>query len=84
MISEDLPLPETPVTQIKFPKGKETSRFFKLFVLTFNSLNIFFFFDFLLFSGTGIFKFLLRYCAVKLFLFFIIFENSPSVTTCPP
>ena len=48
MISEDLPLPETPVTQIKFPKGKETSRFFKLFVLTFNSLNILFFFDFLL------------------------------------
>src|SRR3989344_1006301 len=28
--SDDLPLPETPVTQINLPKGKATSMFFKL------------------------------------------------------
>ena len=30
-ISVDLPLPDTPVTQMSFPKGNSTSTFFRLF-----------------------------------------------------
>ena len=74
IINEDFPLPETPVTQIKFPKGNKTSRFFRLLVLTFNSLSVLNLFTFLLLVGTEISFFLLRYCAVKLLLFFLISE----------
>ena len=80
IISEDFPLPETPVLQIKFPKGNETLRFLRLFVLTFKSLNILDFFSVLLFIGTGITFFLLRYWAVKLLLLFKIVAKFPSVT----
>ena len=35
MINDDFPLPDTPVTQIKLPKGNFTSKLLRLFVLIF-------------------------------------------------
>ena len=84
IINEDFPLPETPVTQIKFPNGNKISRFFRLLVLTLKSLIVLNLFTFLLFVGTDIFLFLFKYCAVKLLLFFLISVNFPSVITLPP
>ena len=40
IMSDDLPLPETPVTHIKLPKWKSTDKFFKLLVLIFDKCNI--------------------------------------------
>ena len=53
--SDDLPLPETPVTHIKLPKWNATDKFFKLLVLIFDKYNNLFLLYFLLFFGTEIF-----------------------------
>ena len=84
MINDDFPLPDTPVTQIKFPKGNFTSRLLRLFVLIFCKVNTLFLLNTLLFFGISIFFFLLRYWAVKLNLFLRIFLRLPSATTSPP
>ena len=53
--SDDFPLPDTPVTHIKLPKWKDTDKFFKLLVLTFDKCNSLFLLYFRLFFGKGIF-----------------------------
>ena len=84
MINDDFPLPDTPVTQIKLPKGNFTSKLLRLFVLIFWRVKILFLLNFLLCSGILISFFLFRYWAVKLLVFLSIFFKLPCATTSPP
>src|SRR3990167_5094061 len=71
-ISVDLPEPETPVTQIKQPKGNFTSIFFKLCSLApFISKKYLPKRHCLRVGGICIFNSLLKYCAVRETLLFI-------------
>ena len=80
---EDFPDPETPVTQVKVPKGISTSIFFKLCSLA-PFIFSFFPMPFLLFFGVSMHIFPLKYFPVMLFSFFITSSGVPSATTSPP
>ena len=54
MISVDLPPPETPVTQVRTPKGKSTLMFCKLLPYSFTTVIFLFAFIGLLFEGVSI------------------------------
>jgi hypothetical protein len=62
----DFPEPLTPVIQTKLFKGIFTETFFKLFCLAPFTVSLFF--EILLFVGTGIISFPVKYLAVKLSL----------------
>ena len=80
----DLPLPDTPVTQVKQPKGIFKSIFFKLFpVAPPISRNLPFFANFLP-LGIGLNFLLDKYLPVILFSFDNISLYSPSAKTNPP
>ena len=81
--SVDFPEPDTPVTQVNFPSGNLTSIFFKLFSSA-PVISRYFLFPFLLFSGTSIFSFPVKYLPVILFSFFITSSGVPAATTSPP
>ena len=73
----DLPLPETPVTQVKLPSGIFKLTLSKLFpVAPVISKNLPFFF-FFLFCGTLILNFFESYLPVILFLFWLSSLNVP-------
>ena len=80
---EDFPEPLTPVTTVKVPNGSFTLTFFRLFSLA-PTTSSFFPFPFLLFFGTSIFNFPLKYCPVKEFGFAITSSGVPAATTFPP
>ncbi len=77
-----LPLPETPVTQTKRPRGILTSIFFKLYCLApliiRKSLLVF------LTLGASILRFRDRYLPVSELGFFITSSGEPIATTFPP
>ena len=82
-INDDLPPPEIPVTQVNVPKGIFKSTFFRLFVFApVNSKN--FPFPLRRIDGTAIYFSPVKYCAVKLFLFFSTSATVPAATTFPP
>ena len=73
----DFPPPETPVTQVKIPKGNFTLIFFKLFPeAPFTTIFLLLFIN-LLFKGTLILSFPDKYLPVKLFSELIIFFKLP-------
>ena len=80
LTSDDLPLPETPVTQVKVPSGIETSRSLRLFScaprtvrkLPFPVLRAF---------GTSIFFLPLKYWPVREFGFAMTSAGVPQATT---
>ena len=83
-INVDLPLPDTPVTQVKLPKGIFKLTLFKLLpVAPVISRNLPFFAN-LLFLGTSILNLFERYFPVILILFFVISSKVPCATTSPP
>ena len=83
LTSEDLPLPDTPVTQVKVPSGTDTSRSLRLFScaprtvreLPFPTRRVF---------GTSIFFLPLKYCPVREAGFSMTSRGVPAATTCPP
>ena len=82
-ISEDLPLPDTPVTHTIFPSGISTSMFLRLFSLAPRITRL------LPFparrdAGTGICFFPLRYCPVADSGHAQISSMLPAATTLPP
>src|SRR2546430_17509783 len=84
----DLPLPETPVTQVKQPSGKETVSYFKLF--SFAPTNVNQLSDCLgdrglaRCFGTGISVRPERYSAVKEFLAYKVYSSLPFASILPP
>ena len=79
---QDLPLPDTPVTQINLPNGNSTSTFFRLFPFApFSQID--FPFPFLRLTGISIFIFPFRYCEVIVSVLSIS-DGVPEKTTSPP
>ena len=80
---EDLPLPETPVTQVKVPSGTEMSMFFRLFSRAPRTVR-----SFPLpgrrAAGTSMRFFPLRYWPVRLSGSAMTSSGVPAATTCPP
>ena len=80
LTSEDFPLPDTPVTQVKVPSGTDTSRSLRLFScaprtvrkLPFPARRVF---------GTSIFFLPLRYWPVREFGFAMTSCGVPAATT---
>ena len=70
VIKELFPEPDTPVTKVSVPKGIDTSIFFKLFSLA-PLIVIYLPVPFLLFLGTLIYSFPLKYLPVNELGFFI-------------
>ena len=83
LIKVDFPLPDTPVIQVKVPKGIFTSIFFRLFSSAPTIVKNFLF-PFLLFVGMSIFNFPLRYFPVILFSFSITSFGVPLAIISPP
>ena len=78
-----MPDPDTPVTQVNFPRGNFTFIFLRLFSLaptTSTKLP----FPSLVVSGTGILISPLKYLPVMEFGFFIISSTGPWATISPP
>ena len=83
-ISVDFPLPETPVTHVKLPRGIFKLTLSRLFpVAPVISKNLPFFAN-LLFCGTLIFNLFERYFPVMLSLFWLISLKVPAATISPP
>ena len=81
-MSEDFPLPETPVTQVSVPRGIVKFTFLRLWPLApFNFKKLPF--PFRRFSGISIVFFSFRYKAVKESLSKIVFKV-PALIICPP
>ena len=80
LTSDDLPLPDTPVTHVNVPSGIETSRFLRLFSCaprTVRKLPLPFRRSF----GTSIFFFPLKYWPVREFGFAMTSCGVPQATT---
>ena len=82
LIKLDLPLPETPVIQMNFPRGNSTVTFFRLFPVAPDNI-IFFPFPVLLWGANSISSLPVRYRAVRVSVFNISF-GVPAKTTSPP
>ena len=81
--SEDLPDPDTPVTQVNVPSGMAASTFFRLFSdapITRRKFP----FPFRRSAGTAIFRFPERYWPVRLFGFAMTSSGVPAATMRPP
>ena len=83
LTSDDLPEPDTPVTQTNLPSGNLTFIFLRLFSSA-PFISMYSPLPFLLFFGTGISYSPVKYLAVILFLFFITSSGVPSAITYPP
>ena len=79
----DLPLHDTPVTQVNIPSGKFTFIFFRLFSLAPMTLR-FLFIPFLLVFGVSIHSLPLKYLPVRLFSSFATSFGVPLDTRYPP
>ena len=80
---ELLPLPDTPVTTVKVPRGNSTSMWRRLFSaapMTFRHLPL----PGRRVSGTGIFFLPERYCPVRLLGLAMTSSGVPAATTSPP
>ena len=80
----DFPLPDTPLTQTKIPKGISTDIDCKLFPVAFLIVRSRFLLTFLLFSGTAIFLIPDKYCPVIESLALMILLGTPVAITLPP
>ena len=83
-IKVDFPLPETPVTHVKQPKGIFKFTFFKLFPVAPPNCKNLPFLASLLFFGSAINFLLDKYFPVILSSFLIISSKLPCATTLPP
>ena len=83
LISEDLPLPETPVTQISFPRGISTSMFLRLFSLA-PRIQMLRPLPALRLSGSGMRFLPLKYCPVTDSSQAQMSSTVPAQTTRPP
>ncbi|MPN43956.1 hypothetical protein SDC9_191517 [bioreactor metagenome] len=81
--SDDLPLPDTPVTQVNVPSGIETSIFLRLFSFAPSTVRNFPF-PFLCVLGVIIFFFPERYSPVSDLGFAAISSGVPAATISPP
>ena len=84
MIREDLPPPETPVTQVKVLNGIQAFTACRLLAVAPSTTSFLLFLNFRLESGIGIFKEPFKYLPVRLVVDCIIFCGDPEATICPP
>ena len=80
---DDFPLPETPVTTVKVPRGKETSMFLRLFSRAPRTVRNFPF-PCRLRAGTSMRLRPLRYCPVRELGSAMTSSGVPAETTSPP
>ncbi len=83
-ISVDLPLPETPVTQVKVPSGISAVRRCRLCSVAPLMRTIWPWWPGRRALGTGIWRKPVRYCAVRLSWCCISTVGGPHATTSPP